>query len=329
MAFRISPLWWPTLGIASPLILPMLIKKNRQYIENLITADNLNEERIRQATSLDLPELDFLELTVLVEEKHKDGFLGDAGVSYLLRSDQGALLFDIGFGPDRPALEHNASRLDFNLDKVDALVISHLHPDHMGGMKASRLKSVIIPKELGSPNMKPCFLPGKARAEGFKEEVVEKPTLLPGGMATTGPLARSLFFFGLTEEQAIVARVKNKGLIVIVGCSHPTIEIILKMSSILSNEPLHTVGGGLHFPVTQGRGNRLGIQIQMIVGTGFPPWRPLNTDDLENTIEALNKAAPKQVLLSAHDICDYSLSQMDVELKAHTDILRAGNTYRF
>jgi hypothetical protein len=36
---------------------------------------------------------------------------GDAGVSYLFRTDRGALLFDVGFGPERPALEHNAAKL--------------------------------------------------------------------------------------------------------------------------------------------------------------------------------------------------------------------------
>lgn len=328
MTFRISPFWWPALGAASPLIIPLLVKRNARYKENRLLAEQQNADRIQKAAPLDLPELDFLELTVLVEEKTEDGFLGDAGVSYVLKSNQGTLLFDVGFGPERPALKHNADRLGFNLDQVDALVISHLHPDHMGGMKATQKKSVIIPESLGSGNNKPCYLPDTSDAAGWRDEVVTAPMMLPGGMASTGPLLRSLFFFGLTEEQAIVANVKDKGLVVIAGCSHPTIEVILAMVSGLSTIPLHTVCGGLHFPVTQGRGSRLGVQFQMLVGTGYPPWRPLNKDDLGNTINALNNASPSQVLLSAHDVCDYSLAEMAGRLNAETDVLKAGKTYR-
>ena len=78
-----------------------------------------------------------------------------------------------------------------------------------------------MPGELGQPNGKPCFLPDRAGAEGFECIRVDGPRLLPAGIATTGPLARSLFFLGFTEEQALVANVRNKGLVVITGCGHP------------------------------------------------------------------------------------------------------------
>ena len=103
MDFRISPFWWPVLGAASPLIAPLMIRKNRRYKANREAVAESNQSRLDQAGPLDLPELDFLELTVLVEEKTADGFYGDAGVSYLFRTDRGALLFDVGFGPERPA----------------------------------------------------------------------------------------------------------------------------------------------------------------------------------------------------------------------------------
>ena len=138
MPFRISPLWWPFLAISSPLVLPWLFVRNRGFKNNRIRAQALNNQRIEQAGILELPELDFLELTVLVEWHAKEGFIGDAGVSYLFKTNQGSILFDVGFGPTRPAFYHNALKLKFNLDQVDALVISHLHGDHMGGMAAQR-----------------------------------------------------------------------------------------------------------------------------------------------------------------------------------------------
>ena len=329
MSFRVSPLWWPFLGAASPIIIPFLIAKNRRFKKNLKHAVELNKNRIRRAEPFDLPELNFLELTVLVEEKTEKGFLGDAGVSYLFRTDQGSLLYDVGFGPERPTLAHNASKMEIKLDQIDSLAISHLHPDHMGGLKASRSKYVALPKELGIPKGQPCFLPDKAEAEGFKCELIDRPRLLTGGIATTGPLARSLFFFGLTEEQTLIAHLKGKGLVIFTGCGHPTIELIVQMVSRLSKEPIYIIGGGLHFPVTGGRGNHAGIQFQTFIGTGKPVWQRITDNDLSSTITALNKFNPSKVFLSGHDSCDHSLTRMGHELKAETEVLKAGATYRF
>ena len=142
-------------------------------------------------------------------------------------------------------------------------------------------------------------------------------------------MARSLFLFGYTEEQALLARVKDKGLVVFTGCGHPTIEVVLEMVGRLFDEPLYAVGGGLHFPVTRGRGNRAGIQFQTIIGTGKPPWQRITGEDLDRTITAINRASPKRVYLSGHDTCDHSLDRMKRELDAETEVLRAGATYRF
>ena len=328
MSFRISPFWWPVLTVGSPVIVPWLFIRNRRFQDNRTRADTLNQKRIGQAESLDMPELDSLELTVLVEWKAEQGFMGDAGVSYLFKTELGAMLYDVGFGPSRPALTHNAAKLGFSLDKVDALAISHLHGDHMGGMSAQRLLQVMVPEELMSSELKPCFLPASAEAAGFKAEVVETPQLLAGGIASIGPLARSLFVFGYTEEQALVARIRDKGLVVFTGCGHPTVEIILSMVRRLSDEPLYAFGGGLHFPVTGGRGNRAGIQFQTVIGTGKPPWRKITDEELGKTINAINDAGPEKVYLSGHDTCDYALSRMERELKAETEVLKAGATYR-
>ena len=168
MSFRVSPVWWPALAVASPVIVPWLLIRNRRFQEERTRAAELNRERIRRAEPLDMPELDFLEVTVLVEWKTKEGFMGDAGVSYLFKTELGSMLYDIGFGPTRPALTHNAAKLGVNLDQVDALTISHLHADHMGGIRAQRSRQVTVPDELMSPEPKPCFLPERAEAPVVK-----------------------------------------------------------------------------------------------------------------------------------------------------------------
>ena len=329
MSFRISPLWWPVLAAASPVIVPWFIMKNHRFHDNRVRASELNQKRISQAQPLEMPELDYLEMKVLVELKTEEGFMGDAGVSYLFNTQLGSVLYDVGFGPTRPALTHNASNLGFNLDQVEALVISHLHCDHMGGIPAQRSRQVTVPHELMSSEPKLCFLPDRAEAAGFTTERVEKPQMLAAGIASTGPLARGLFMFGFTEEQALLAFIKGKGLVVFTGCGHPTIEVILEMVKNLSNEPLYAVGGGLHFPVTAGRGSRAGIQFQMLIGTGKPPWQRIDDEDLSKTIAAINSAGPQKVFLSGHDTCDYALDRMIKELHAQTEVLKAGATYRF
>jgi 7,8-dihydropterin-6-yl-methyl-4-(beta-D-ribofuranosyl)aminobenzene 5'-phosphate synthase len=198
----------------------------------------------------------------------------------------------------------------------------------MGGLAAVRSRQVRLPGSLGRAAGKPCFVPDQAHAEGFDVELVSQPRLLAGGLASTGPLARSLFFpLGLTEEQAVLARLKDKGLVIFTGCGHPTIELILQMVRRLSNERIYAIAGGMHFPITAGRGTYAGVQIQMIVGTGKPPWNRTTDQDLSSTIATINEAAPEKVYLSAHDTCDHALARLGNELTADTHVLSTGATY--
>jgi 7,8-dihydropterin-6-yl-methyl-4-(beta-D-ribofuranosyl)aminobenzene 5'-phosphate synthase len=98
MVFRLSPLCWPVLAVASPVLVPKLIARNRRFRESCRRAEAINRNHMRQTKPLDIPEVEFLELTVLVEER----FLGAAGVSYLLTTDRRSLLFDVAFGPSIP-----------------------------------------------------------------------------------------------------------------------------------------------------------------------------------------------------------------------------------
>nr|WP_320189976.1 MBL fold metallo-hydrolase [uncultured Desulfobacter sp.] len=329
MSRRISPAWWPIIGIASPVLVPMLFIKNRRYKQNVDLSQNVNKRRIDQAGFLELPELERFELTVLLEQKAAPGFLSAPGVSYLIKTDKGSILFDLGYGPEMPALAHNAAKLRFGIDQVDALVISHLHPDHMGGFKAVRKNQICMPRELGKGNGMVCFTPAQVDAQGFEIQIAQRPRMLPAGIATTGPLSRSFFLLGWMEEQAIVARLKGKGLIVITGCGHPTIETIVQMAKRLSDDPIYAIGGGLHFPVTDSAIRKPGLKVQMIWGTGKPPWQKISEQDLARTIENLNIINPKQIFLSPHDTCDYALQKFKDSLHCQTHILESGETYSF
>lgn len=329
MALRVSPRAWPLLALSSPILLPKLIRRNAQFKRNRELVEQMNRQRLEAAGPIELPELETLELTVLVEQRAAVGFRTDPAVAYLVATDCGRLLFDVGFGPDSPTLGHNAERLGIDFATVDAVAISHLHMDHMGGMAAFRAGEVRLPRELGQLQGKPCFLPAAADSAQLHTEVVETPRQLTAGIGTTGPLARSLFFLGLCQEQALLARVKDKGIVVLTGCGHPTLELILQMVRRLTNDPLHAIVGGLHFPVTESRSQRRGVQVQMFFGTGKPPWRRIGDTDLSRTIEQINAARPAKVALSAHDTCDHALGRLAAELHCETEVLQAGETYSF
>jgi 7,8-dihydropterin-6-yl-methyl-4-(beta-D-ribofuranosyl)aminobenzene 5'-phosphate synthase len=328
MGFRVSPAWWPILAVISPGMIPWLAVRSRRFRRGQLRAAQVNAERIERASPLDLPALQSLELTVVVEQRQTAGFLGDAAVSYWFRTDRGSLLMDVGHGPDTPTFAHNTRRLGLRLEELDALLISHLHLDHMGGQRAMRAGRVTLPVELLPKTPKPCYVPAECAGYGLQVHRLDRPQGLEAGLASTGPLARMLFYHGWMEEQAVMARLQGKGLAVFTGCGHMTVELLLAMVRRLSSEPLFALGGGLHFPVTRSRTMRYGVQLQQVFGTG-KHWRQRITDeDLTRAIQAINQAGPRRVYLSAHDTCDYALRRLSNELDAEVEVLHAGSAYR-
>ena len=59
--------------------------------------------------------------------------LGEHGLSVLVRSEHGTVLLDTGQGH---VLQHNARVLKIDLNAIDAVVLSHGHYDHTGGLLA-------------------------------------------------------------------------------------------------------------------------------------------------------------------------------------------------
>ncbi len=327
MNYRVHPFWWPVLGLMSPVLAPAIAARTRTFRKGRARARDDNRERLDTATQLELPQLESLEIVALVEQRAAPGFLGEAGVSYLLKSDCGQLLFDLGFGPGSTTFGHNWHQLGLSMQDVDAVAISHLHLDHMGGGRAQRRKQVLISHELRPVGELKCFVPDTCTSPFFSVERLDGPALLPAGLASTGPLAAMLFFFGYTREQSLIANIKGKGLVLVVGCGHPTLPVILSMVRRVSRQPIYAVVGGLHLPLTGSRLNKLGVQLQRILGTGKMWNDPIDDEDMDVVVSALNEAKPQRVLFSLHDSCDRALERLDRELDAQVEALQAGQIY--
>ena len=193
------------------------------------------------------------------------------------------------------------------MEEVDYVVISHLHLDHVGGMEYQRKRTFALSKEPLNLDRVTAFVPEPMTHPTARVEVVEGPRGIAPGVVSLGPIPRQLFFFGWTPEQSLAVNVEGKGVVLITGCGHSTIQRIVERAEMLFDEPIYGIVGGLHYPVTVPPEVRFGLQMQRILGTGKWPWDPINKEDVEAGIACLQSRHPQLVALSPHDSCAWSI----------------------
>jgi 7,8-dihydropterin-6-yl-methyl-4-(beta-D-ribofuranosyl)aminobenzene 5'-phosphate synthase len=213
------------------------------------------------------------------------GLMAEHGFSALVSVRRGSrtttLLFDTGLSPD--AMMTNASRLGVDFSGVQAVVLSHGHFDHAGGLaglagrRGTRsLPMVIHPliwtrRRLAVPGREPEELPtlSKQALEGEGFELIERrqPSLLAGGcVLITGEVDRTTDFERgmppshqawngsqwhpdplILDDQALVVNVRGRGLVILTGCGHAgAINIVRHAQRLTSVPTLHALLGGLH-----------------------------------------------------------------------------------
>jgi 7,8-dihydropterin-6-yl-methyl-4-(beta-D-ribofuranosyl)aminobenzene 5'-phosphate synthase len=235
---------------------------------------------------------------------------GEAGASYLVKTDESLILFDVSanFKKEDPSpLLHNMKKLGVELDKIGVIVISHNHVDHVGGFKWSKGKSFSLANNQADLGKKRVYTPVPMTYPGLEPAYADNPVIISKGVATTGTIPSYLFFTGWTPEQALAINVEGKGIVLVVGCGHQTLPRLIKRVQELFNEPIYGIVGGLHYPVTESRIVKLGIPMQKLYGTGKPPWSFITMEDVNKNIEILKKVKPGIVALSPHDSCDASI----------------------
>jgi metal-dependent hydrolase (beta-lactamase superfamily II) len=231
---------------------------------------------------------------------------GEAGVSYLIRTDSHAILFDVGFNQqntDPSPLQANMAALGIGIDDFDTIVISHNHPDHVGGMTWTRRATFSLGPRQVDLNGKRAFTPVPMTYPGIAPTHAHDPRVLGNGIATIGTIARQLFI-GRVDEQALAINVRDRGLVLIVGCGHQTLPKILERTVATFAEPIYGIVGGLHYPVPEGRGRILGLDAQRRLASGNGPFDPLTEEQVRAEIGLLAQHAPGLVALGGHDSSD-------------------------
>ena len=155
-----------------------------------------------------------------------NGLKADWGFAALVEiGDKKKILFDTGANGE--ILLSNMSVLGIDPSTVDEVFISHAHHDHVGGLPLFLQKNNAV--KLWVP-------PSMGKFVNAKETVVvHGPTELHKGIFSTGELE------GI--EQAMVVET-SKGLVLLVGCSHPRMKTILGTASQFGK--VYGIVGGLH-----------------------------------------------------------------------------------
>jgi 7,8-dihydropterin-6-yl-methyl-4-(beta-D-ribofuranosyl)aminobenzene 5'-phosphate synthase len=190
------------------------------------------------------------------------------------------VLYDAGLTPD--AVARNLDVLQVPVGELRAIVISHGHADHHGGLEGlvrrrgrSRLPLVIHPdawreRRVVFPSGGEVRLPAPSRHDLESEglEVVEERAhslLLDGAVLVSGQIERVTEFetgFPIHEarnsdnwqpdpmiwdDQALVLNVRNRGLVIISGCSHAgVVNVLLHAQRLTGETRIAGLIGGLH-----------------------------------------------------------------------------------
>ncbi len=213
-------------------------------------------------------------VTVLYDAFGKvSGLQRDWGYSALVEYDGKRILFDTGNNPD--VLAKNAQAKGVDLSKLDFVVMSHRHGDHMGGLayllQVNPKVKIYAPKEgfgVYGAELPSTFyrkdpsLPAEQRYyEGAPPEIMRFGSAWPTAnfvlIDKNTEIAPNIHLITLVSDKPGTLELRElslalntpDGLVIIVGCSHPGIDKIVENARSI-NQHVRVVVGGLHLVVT-------------------------------------------------------------------------------
>jgi 7,8-dihydropterin-6-yl-methyl-4-(beta-D-ribofuranosyl)aminobenzene 5'-phosphate synthase len=210
--------------------------------------------------------------------------MAEHGFSVLIKVKEGGqqrqVLFDTGVS--RRGLLYNIDVLEINLSEVQAIILSHGHPDHAMGLPGvvDRLGTRNMPlvlhpdayleRKLVLPNGDEISVPAPKIADFRREniEIIEEvgPSMLVDDMIlVSGEVTRTTDFEKgfpihyaqrhdswepdplIMDDQCAIINVRDEGLVIISGCGHSgIINTIRNAQAITGIHKIYAVIGGFH-----------------------------------------------------------------------------------
>ncbi len=205
----------------------------------------------------------------------KRGILAEHGLAFFLEAGEAKVLFDTG--ASALVFENNVRSMGLPMEEAQAIVLSHGHIDHVGGLEAALRMIPDAPLSFHPDAPRPKFsgLPGKGHRSDsafftsgrFREggrRIVESRTPLEvaPGVWMTGEVPRLMKWEDtggrfcldegctipdpLPDDQALFIP-GGKGTVVLLGCAHSGIvNTLLHVKTLTDGAPIRFVVGGTH-----------------------------------------------------------------------------------
>ena len=178
-------------------------------------------------------------MTILYDnnpDPNRSELISEWGFSCFIEGLDKTILFDTG--GQGWVFDTNMDQLNCDPKRIDAVVLSHIHWDHVGGLSALAARRTGIPVYI--PVGFPEAFKEHARSLGYTVIEADEPQAVCPGAITTGTLGK-----GAIEEHGLCVKTHD-GWVLITGCAHPGAHKLAAQAYEVTGGPIDTVFGGFH-----------------------------------------------------------------------------------